>query len=69
MVVVVVVFDHFDIALFSALEQTHCTLVACDCKMSDCRCFIDIYRPPRFVNILPSCVLTSLFSCCMAGAT
>ena len=24
--------DHFYIALFSALEQTHCILVACDSK-------------------------------------
>ena len=29
-VVVVVVVDRFYIALFSALEQTHCALVACD---------------------------------------
>ena len=27
-----VVFGHFNITLFSTLEQTHCALVACDCK-------------------------------------
>ena len=31
-VVVVVVVDRFYIALFSALEQTDCALVACDSK-------------------------------------
>ena len=29
---VVLVADHSYIALFTALEQTHCTLVACDSK-------------------------------------
>ena len=31
-VVVVVVVDRFYIALFSALEQTHCAHVSCDSK-------------------------------------
>ena len=57
-----VVVDCFYISLFSALEQTHCALVACDSK-----------RVTRFLqralNIHQNCVLTALLGRYMAGAT
>ena len=49
-------------ALFSALEQTHCTLVTCDSEWAT------IVFHGAFFNIHQSGVLTALFGCYMAGA-
>ena len=51
------------IALFSALEQTHCTLVACDSKLMT----VAFYS--AFLNTHFSGVYTALFGCYMAGVT
>ena len=59
----IIIIIHFYIALFSALEQTHCTHFACD---------LDEWLHPfiaRIFNIHRSAVLTALFGCCVAGAT
>ena len=72
-IVVLVVVGRFCIALFSALEQTHCALVACGSEwvtvvFSSSFIFNFLYTA-RFFNIHSSSVLTALFGCCMAGAT
>ena len=59
----VAVVDHFYIALFFALEQTHCALVACDSESVTAAFY------SAFFYIHPSGVLTVLSGCCMAGAT
>ena len=56
--------DRFYIALFFALEQTHCTLVACVYEWMTELCFL-----MHVLNIYRSGVLTELFGCYMGGAT
>ena len=55
--------DRFCIALFSALEQTRCVLVACDST------WVTVAFYSAFLNIHRSGVFTTLFGCYMAGAT
>ena len=58
------VVDHFYIALFSTLEQTHCTYIACDSEQ------MTSFHSAFFLsNIHHSGVLAALFGCYMAGAT
>ena len=54
--------DHFYMVLFSAFEQTHCCLVACDSK------WVTTFLQ-RALNIHQSGVVAALFGCYMAGAT
>ena len=50
------------IALFSALELTHCTLITCDSEG------VTVAFCSAFFNSHPSSILTVLFGCSMAGA-
>ena len=57
-------FDRFYMALFSALEQTHCILVACRISLGD--------RSPLYIYIIVinrNSGHTALFVLCMADAT
>ena len=55
--------DRFYIAIFSALEQTHCTLVVCDCEWMT----VAFYN--AFLNTILSGVFRARYGCYMAGAT
>ena len=60
---IMIIADRFYIVLFSALEQTHCTHVACDSEWMT----VSFYS--AFFNIHQSDVVAAIFGCCMAGAT
>ena len=72
-VIIIIIIDHFNIALFSAFEQTHCAHVASCSKWvtilfySSCFYFIFIFL--FCLNIHRSGVLTAIFGCYTAGAT
>ena len=60
---IIIDIDRGYIALFSALEQTHCALVACDSE------WVTVAFHSEFSNIHPNGVSTALFGFYMAGAT
>ena len=59
---VIVVVDCSYLALFSALDQTHCALVVCGSK------WVTIFFYSTFLNIHWHGVLAAIFCCYMAGA-
>ena len=66
-IIIIIIIDRFYVALFSVLEQTHCTYVTCDSEwatVSFLWCIFLISNPPP-----KSDVLMVLFDCDMAGAT
>ena len=58
MIIIIIIIHSFRIALFSALEQTHCAHVACDSE----RVPVAAHFRAR-VNVLGSGVMVALFSC------
>ena len=67
---IIIIIHSFYIALFSALEQTHCAHVACDSDwVTVSSFFFFFFFIARIINIHGSGVLITLFACCMAGAT
>ena len=69
LVLVVVVVIAFYIALFSAVEQTHCALSACDSEWVTVSFFLTRILFFFLLIIHGSGILIALFGCCMAGAT
>ena len=62
-IIIIIISDYFYVALFSCLEQTHCTHVTSDSE------WVTVSFYHALFNIHRSGVLTALFGCCMAGAT
>ena len=64
-VYIIIIIHSFYIALFSALEQTQYSHVACDSEWVT----VSFYTIACIINLHGSGVLVALCGCCMAGAT